>query len=293
MATTKSNLVSIAVSKIVGDEVTSATSDGTLFTSADRLNAINRARGDVYTEMLKTLGQRQFLELYPEFVATASITFASSVANKPVGIRRIIKAYYNSQIIEVAPVEVTLDALYNTYSKWYSTTYPVMVEYSESGVNKLKIIGATISASVTVLYVLDLIDLVGHDNLDTQGGLVPVSFDQTYTKTTKSLYLPAASFGSSHFSTGLTDCSTLIVGAKVIFYLATSGANVWASEIESITDTTHVVLKDDYGGNLAETEFAVAIVFGSGTYADMTEPYSWFNLVIQGAAQYLLNTKQI
>jgi hypothetical protein len=193
MATTKSNLVSIAVSKIVGDEVSAATSDGTLFTSADRLNAINRARGDVYTEMLKSMGMRQFLELYPEFVATASISFTSSVADKPAGVRRVLKAYYNSQIIEVAPVEVTLDAMYNTYSKWYSATYPVMVEYSDSGTNKLKIINATITASVTVLYVLDLIDLVGHD----------------------------------------------------------------------------------------------------GAYADMIECYAWLNIIIQGAAQYLLNTKQI
>ncbi len=193
MATTKLNICSIAVSRIVGDEVSAATTEGALFSTTDRLNAINRARGDVYTEMLKTLGMRQFLELYPEFVATSSIAFTSSVADKPAGVRRVLKSYYNSQIIEVAPVEVTLDAMYNTYSKWYSSTYPVMVEYSDSGVNKLKIINATITDSVTVLYLLDLIDLTGYDS----------------------------------------------------------------------------------------------------THADMVEPYSWLNIIIQGAAQYLLNTKQI
>lgn len=194
MATTKLNICSIAVSRIIGDEVSEASSHGTLFTATDRLNAINRARGDVYTEMLKSMGMRQFLELYPEFVATSDITFTSSVATKPAGVRRIIKAYYNSVIIEVAPVEVTLDALYNSYSKWYgSATYPVIVEWSDGGTNKLKIIGATISAAVSVLYLLDLIDLTGYDS----------------------------------------------------------------------------------------------------TNADMVEPYAWLNIIIQGAAQYLLNTKQI
>jgi hypothetical protein len=192
--TTKLNLCSIAVSRIIGDEVSAATTDGTLFTSTDRLNAINRARGDIYTEMLKSMGMRQFLELYPEFVATSDIAFTSSVATKPAGVRRIIKAYYSSTIIEVAPVEVTLDALYNSYSKWYgSATYPVMVEYSDSGTNKLKVIGATITGNISVLYLLDLIDLTGYDS----------------------------------------------------------------------------------------------------TNADMIECYSWLNIIIQGAAQYLLNTKQI
>ena len=192
--TTKSNLVSIAVSKIIGDEVSDATYDGVLFKSVDRLSAINRARGDIYTEMLKTLGMRQFLELYPEFIATSDIAFTSSVATKPAGVRRVLKAYYSAPpLIEVAPVELTLDAMYNTYSKWYSATYPVMVEYSDSGTNKLKVIGATITGNISVLYLLDLIDLGGHDS----------------------------------------------------------------------------------------------------SYADMVEPYSWLNLVIQGAVQYLLNTKQI
>lgn len=100
------------------------------------------------------------------------------------------------------------------------------------------------------------------------GGLVPYSSGCTYTNSSKTVYIPSVLWEGGYFSTGLTDATKLSQGAIVIFYLPVGGANVWASTIASITDATHFVLTDAYGGNLASAEFSVAVLVPGTSSAD-------------------------
>jgi hypothetical protein len=72
--------VTIEVSKGAGDEVAAAGTDGNSFTSAERVRGINRARKEIYTEMLKLLGIDGFKKLYPEFIKISSSIAKTVVA---------------------------------------------------------------------------------------------------------------------------------------------------------------------------------------------------------------------
>ncbi len=103
----------------------------------------------------------------------------------------------------------------------------------------------------------------------SQGGLVTSGNSCTYTKTTKVLYIPAGLWAGL-FSTGLTDATTLPVGATVVLHLTTSGDIMWVTKIASITDATHIVLEDDYGTSLGSDDFDLVIHFGDETSETFT-----------------------
>ena len=59
------------VSVRAGDTVTTASADGFLFTSQDRLDAVNSARKVLYREMISQLGLDEFIKQYPEFIKSS------------------------------------------------------------------------------------------------------------------------------------------------------------------------------------------------------------------------------
>jgi hypothetical protein len=159
MATPKFDIISIALSKVMGDEVTAATSAGNLFTQAVRENAINRARGTIFTQILMKAGLTQFIDQYPEFVSLQSLTFATPAGTVavPAGVRKVLKIYYNALVAEPVPAELILDAKYNTYSKWKGTTAkPVFLQYN----NILEILGfVSGTTAATGLVLNDPVDI--------------------------------------------------------------------------------------------------------------------------------------
>lgn len=69
MAQPKLDQISIKLSKRIGDEVSSAASDGAGgITAAMRLDAINDARDTLYLQRLLQLGLDGFQDMFPEFV---------------------------------------------------------------------------------------------------------------------------------------------------------------------------------------------------------------------------------
>lgn len=159
----KLNLCSIAVSKIIGDEVTSSSADGNLFTGLDRLEAINRARGNVYSKILNTTGISQFLAMYPEFSGTKTVTAPTlnTIPDKGADCRAIIKLYLKSMIAEGIPAEQKLNALYDNFSNWRATsTSPKFIEETQSVV----ILGVSLSAEDNIImsYLKQPVDISGY-----------------------------------------------------------------------------------------------------------------------------------
>jgi len=146
MAQPKLDIIIAAVIREAGDEF------ATLFDASEVLEAINRARGTVYTEVLTAMKDPQvFMDLYPEFNGMEALSIVTNVITKTAAIRRAIKIMYPStnptHIIEAVPIEQSLDAMFPAgYSKWKGTaTRPVFIESTGS----LSIIGITITGTVS------------------------------------------------------------------------------------------------------------------------------------------------
>ena len=159
--------ISIAVSTLVGDGVAASGTSGKVFSSNDRLVAINKARGDVYTKLLAQLGIDEFLRQYPEFIIVeASVTISPT---KDTRIRKVIKMWdtVSSLLIEEVPHRHFLSAKYNTFSKWYGTaTSP---RFHESG-SAVTVLGLTLT-SATVEFIRQPLD-ISHGGTDiTEPGI--------------------------------------------------------------------------------------------------------------------------
>lgn len=126
MMQAKLEAISIMVSKLVGDEVSSAYTDGKTFTAADRIDAINRARAIVYVQALNTMGIDQLTDAFPEFVRRGYKVIAPV---KSEDIRKVFKVFKNS-VKEGMPVQQYYDSLYNPDSKFkVDVSNPRFVEY--------------------------------------------------------------------------------------------------------------------------------------------------------------------
>jgi hypothetical protein len=152
--------ITIAVSVIVGDEVTTSSGNGNTFSAADRLAAINKARGDIYTKLLKGMGIEEFIKQYPEFVGyEAAVTISPTKDSR---IRKVFKMYDaggTNLIVEAVPQRHYLSAKYDTFSKWYgSAGRPRFIEHDD----EVETIGIS-QVSQTVEYLKQPVDV-------TQGG---------------------------------------------------------------------------------------------------------------------------
>lgn len=162
----KLNLCSIAVSKVVGDEVSLATSDGNLFSAQERLSAINRARGTVYTTLLNRLGMRGFLNLYPEFIGNKTKQSVNNIiSDKGNDVRVTIKLYCKNIICEGIPAEQIYNAKYDEYSTWKATDKnPKFVEQGQS----IMILGFTLltTDNIDLLYLKQPVDIPAYSATD-------------------------------------------------------------------------------------------------------------------------------
>lgn len=70
MAQPKLEFISLSVAKKCGDQVSTAAGIGGIFTSQQRINAINEARVSIYLQLLNSLGVDKFANTYMEFIQT-------------------------------------------------------------------------------------------------------------------------------------------------------------------------------------------------------------------------------
>lgn len=68
MAQPKLELISKAIAKKAGDEVSAIGTNGELFSAEQRLQAINDARGALYFDILNQIGIEQFINTYKTFI---------------------------------------------------------------------------------------------------------------------------------------------------------------------------------------------------------------------------------
>ncbi len=140
MAQPKLDYVSLELAAVLADAVATSSTGGDIYDAASRLKAINLGRGNVYNKILHELGEKRFMELYPEFIGKGTKT----ISPKDGDIRKVIKAYYNSKILEPVPPEQMYEAANITYSAHYaSSTYPRFIEYDD----KVELLGIGTSPS--------------------------------------------------------------------------------------------------------------------------------------------------
>lgn len=124
MAQPKLDRLLIDVASAVGDSVATAGAAGKIYSGADRLTAINKAREAVYDAYIESLqGIDNFIATFPEWVKVVT-TF--TLSPKPGYVKKILKMHHTNGgtqvIINPLPPEMYLDALYNsTYSSWGAT----------------------------------------------------------------------------------------------------------------------------------------------------------------------------
>jgi len=157
----KLQICSLSLATKVADGVSAYGDNGKDFSATDRLNAINRGRGTVYTQILMKLGAQAFIAQYPEFIG---IDTGFVVANRGTysKVRKIIKLATSLLTIEPVPEEHFLDAKFNPYSKWKGTaSKPRFIEYMGSSGMVVEILDSSQSppSTVTALYLAQPVDI--------------------------------------------------------------------------------------------------------------------------------------
>lgn len=92
MAGERIQAMSVELSKRIADEVAAYSTDGKMFTSAQRLKALNSAREKLYNTYISKLGVDGFAEMFPEFMVETSpaITVTGGSAATPTGSRKVM-----------------------------------------------------------------------------------------------------------------------------------------------------------------------------------------------------------
>ena len=175
----KLEYISIAVARIVGDEILNmtASSDGNSYTATQRINAINSARQNLYLALLEKSGEEMFANLYQEFVRESPQTdITNNVAVVPDSAKFVLSVKFKpgreadndltDDYIEATsvPREKFYKATYNVYSPYRATEDDY--KYYEVS-NVIVILGMSlVSASMRIIYLEDCIPVtlgVGDD----------------------------------------------------------------------------------------------------------------------------------
>lgn len=135
----KLNIISINLSKFIGDEVSQPNLDGVSYSAKTRLDFINSARFFLYNKSITELGLDNFCKMFPEFVG-----FEEKVIfpNKDLDIRTTLKLFNDDKIITKIPPFAYTDGKYNPFSSWYGTEeHPFFAEHDNFieliGINQL------------------------------------------------------------------------------------------------------------------------------------------------------------
>lgn len=152
MSQPKLNIVDLDVSRKYGDEVSSAGTNGNVLSAAERLGAINRARGTVFTEIFNNMGMNDFLSAYPEFLKMGT---GVSLSSLPLEIRKVIRVLHNGELYLPVPGIHQADALNDPFSKWSSGNYFIQLE------NKVEFVGGGTPSTATVYFARQPVDIAG------------------------------------------------------------------------------------------------------------------------------------
>lgn len=170
MAQPKLDIISIDVSRRIGDEVTSSNADGNTITAAQRLKAINDARDMLYTQKLESLGLDDFIRLYPEFVALSTyLAITSNTVTKPADCKLVLEMTCFQDVMGTKnfhslPKHMTQknyhDALYNTFSRWKATAgKPKFAEFEST----VKLVATVTDYTDAILnYLKQPVDIAGY-----------------------------------------------------------------------------------------------------------------------------------
>lgn len=84
--------MSVELSQRASDEVAAYNTSGSLYTSAQRLQALNEARESIYNNLLKTMGMDEFKKSYPEFLVETdrSTAVTNNVGTRFAGARHFV-----------------------------------------------------------------------------------------------------------------------------------------------------------------------------------------------------------
>ncbi len=153
MAQPKLEYITLRVSEKIGDQVSSAGTDGEQKTAVKRLEAINDARSKIYNGYYNSLGADRFIADYKEFLKeSGEITLTSLVGTKPANIKKIVsvKFWNDSRLEEYStqafpiPVQMYYESIHDEYSVYavdnlnpqfmeFGTTFKILGgEYSEN-----------------------------------------------------------------------------------------------------------------------------------------------------------------
>jgi hypothetical protein len=157
---------------LVGDEVASASTAGKVYSVADRLNAINQARGKLFNTILTQIGIEKFSELYKEYAKESSaLTLTTSAVAKPTNCRYIIaciltRTSTNAGDYDVKKIpEITFyEFVTDLYSNFQSSASEYKYRLSNSvitiyGERSTGISFATVAGTIKVSYIEDPLDL--------------------------------------------------------------------------------------------------------------------------------------
>lgn len=167
MAQPKLEYITLRVSEKIGDQVSSAGTDGELKTAAKRLEAINEARAQIYNAYYTQLGSDKFIGDYKEFLKESSeITLSSLVGTKPANIKKIVSVKYwrdsagepSSKQALPMPVQTYYEAIHDEYSVYaVDNLNPQFMEYGTS----FKILGGDFSDNKSrLLYLEDCVPVL-------------------------------------------------------------------------------------------------------------------------------------
>lgn len=170
--------ISLAIAKKIGDEVLNMSADmnGNLFTSAQRLNAINGARQNIYDATYNTLNPENFGEMYPEFIRESSdLPIINNIGSIPDDTKYIYSVRIRttdvsdeitnpSKEAKKIPKELSYEAQYDTYSVFKADANNY--KYIEQN-TQLKILGSTITNGLlNLIYLADITPVELGDDAD-------------------------------------------------------------------------------------------------------------------------------
>lgn len=171
----KLEYITLAVSKKIGDEVSVATVNGNLFTSLQRITAINGARQNILNAIYTQLQPEVMARNYEEYVKQSSgLAIAANIFTLPAGVKYILSVRFvitgrdepedpdspntTPKIATRVPAGKQDDAKYNIYSPYRADT----LEHKYIDKNgTVEILGSTnLNGTATIMYITDSIPVV-------------------------------------------------------------------------------------------------------------------------------------
>lgn len=281
MAQPKLEYITLAVSKKIGDEVDTASADGELKSSLQRIDAINNARSLIYNELYNQIKAEKFAEQYREFLKeSAGIDIEDNKGDKPANVKYICGMVFvidpetdfaDSQTTVYEPKKIDPDvyyeAKYDTYSSFKADANNLLFTDTNS---ELEILGITVAdGTAKIMYLEDSVPVV----LD-----IPSIAISGITKANPMVITVPTGHG--------LEMGDIIDVSGVVGMIQVNGQTYTITEVGTTTITIGAV------NSTAYTTYVSGGVITKWT-ADIPDPYSWQPKIIEVATKILLTDLQI